>query len=649
MATLTQQAIYAEYLVKHSLDFIGAADENGGILEYNPAALKAFGYTLEELRNLDFHELYSSKEEYERVTKTLKETGQFTGEVINKRKNGEEFVCFLSANMLYDEDGEIVGSMGVSRDISNEKELTRQLKLQNDKNAKLIDELGSLSRIATNVTNGIVLTDPQGRIKWCNDSFSRITGYTDKELIGFKPSELFPVPHFYKETYEQLTKDSPVLDLPVQIPHYHKDGGLYWILVESTPVYDDKGNLTEIIEVCTEITNQKKAELALIESEANFRQMSETIEDVFFLYNASDKLYEYVSPNSLEMMGVTPEFFYSGNAYVSKFVHEEDRHLIRRGRLDLMNGKQYDIEYRIEVDNELKWLNERAYPVKDEDGRIIKGSGVISDITRIKQDRELIDLQNQNIAESITYAQRIQKSTLQDEEDVKLIFENSLLYFVPKGELSGDFYIADYISTNDHEKFPLFVIADCTGHGVPGAILSILCISLMRQTFGDRKINSPAEALDTVRSQLAKLFHSGETLQIMDGMDVGFGVLDKDKKQLHYSGAKINAYIIRNNSWIELKGSKQHIGYNEKPAPFKDIIFDYQSGDQLYLFTDGFVDQFGGVHNKKYMKRRLLDFITSISDHSMTVQREMIELEFLEWKGNEEQTDDICCFGLKLD
>jgi len=78
-------------------------------------------------------------------------------------------------------------------------------------------------------------------------------------------------------------------------------------------------------------------------------------------------------------------------------------------------------------------------------------------------------------------------------------------------------------------------------------------------------------------------------------------------------------------------------------------MFDYQSGDQLYLFTDGFVDQFGGDHNKKYMKRKLLDFITSIADNSMVVQREMIESEFLEWKGSEEQTDDICCFGLKLD
>lgn len=649
MTLINRQAVYAEHLIKNSLDFIGAADENGDIIEYNPAALRAFGYTMEELLELDVRELYASNDDFERVIKALSENGEFKGEIRNRRKNGEEFTCFLSASVLIDDHGQNVGSMGVSRDISHEKELVRQLEFQNEKNTKLIDELGSLSRIATKVSNGIVITDPEGKMKWCNDSFSRITGYSNNELIGHKPSELFRVPHFFKDNFKQLTEDTHGSNASLQVAHYHKSGSLYWILIESTPVYDEEGNLSEIIEICTEITDQKKAEIALVESEANFRQMSETIEDVFFLYNASNKEYEYMSPNSMEMLGVKPEFFYSGKAYLSKFVHEDDRHLIRRGRLDIMNGVPYDVEYRVEVNSEVKWMHERAFPVRDEDGDVIKGSGVVSDITQLKQDRKQIDLQNQDIAESISYAQHIQRSTLQDEEDIKRVFENSFLYFMPKGELSGDFYIMDHIVTDNLEKLPVFIVADCTGHGVPGAILSILCLSLMTQTFGDRKINSPAEALDVVRRQLARLFHSGESLQIKDGMDVGIGVLYEEKKQLVYSGANMNAFIFRNDSWIELKGSKQHVGYSEKTMPFKNVTIDYQSGDQLYLFTDGFVDQFGGEKNKKYMKRRLMDFVASIAHESMEDQRAMINIEFLAWKGAEEQTDDICCFGFKFD
>lgn len=650
MVSINRQAAYAEHLMKNSQDFIGAADENGFIIEYNPAALRAFGYTKEEMEELHVRALYATDDDFKRVVKQLSDKGEFKGEVRNRRKNGEEFICHLTTNIMINEEGHNVGTMSVSRDISHEKELAKQLELQNVKNKKLIDELVSLSRIATKVSNGIVITDPDGRMKWCNDSFSRITGYSNNELIGFKPSELFRVPHFFKDSFEQISNETHGEANTVQVPHYHKDGTLYWILVESTPVHNEEGELTEIIEICTEITGQKKAEMALVESETNFRQMSETIEDVFFLFNVLDKEYEYVSPNSAQIMGLSPDFFYAGKDYLDQFVHKDDRHLIRRGRLDIINGRTYDIEYRIEVEGHIKWLHERAFPFKDESGQIIKASGVVSDITQLKKDQELIDRQNFKIAESISYAQHIQQSTIQDIQDVKLTFEDSFVFFSPKDELSGDFYITGEVVTDSFMKLPVFVVGDCTGHGVPGAILSILCISLMRQTFWDRDINSPAEALGVVRNQLAKLFYSGgESLKIKDGMDVGIGVLYKEKKQLVYSGAMMNAFIYRDKSWIELKGSKQHVGYSEKPMPFKNIVFDYQTGDQLYMFTDGFVDQFGGANNKKYMKRKLMKFVASIAHEPMDDQRKMIEEEFLSWKGNEEQTDDICCFGFKFD
>ncbi len=222
------------------------------------------------------------------------------------------FTCYLSANIILDENGEIVGSMGVSRDISREKKLTEQLEQQNQKNAKLIEELVGLSRIAINVANGIMILDPTGKIKWSNESFTRITGYSQNELIGFKPSDLFRVSHFFRESYDKLVADGPQFDVPIQISYYHKNGDLYWLLVESAPVYDNEGNLFEIIDICTEISNQKRAELALVESESNFRQMYETIEDVFFLFNVIDRQYEYISPNSETIMGVASDYFYNG-------------------------------------------------------------------------------------------------------------------------------------------------------------------------------------------------------------------------------------------------------------------------------------------------------------------------------------------------
>lgn len=631
------------------MDFIGAADENGDIIEYNPAALKAFGYTMDELKRLEVRELYAHDEDYDNVVKALQETGKFAGEVLNKRKNGEEFTCYLSANMVYNDEGKIVGSMGISRDISKEKELAKELEIQNQKNAELLEEQISLSRIATSVANGIVIANPDRSIKWANDSFLRISGYSMSELEGKRAHELFRIPHFYEDNFKKLTEGDPIFDTPFQMPLYHKNGHLYWILMESSGVYDDDGSLIEIIVVCTEITDQKNAEMALVESEANFRQMADTIEDVFFLYSVYDKQYEYMSPYCSEIMGVTADFFYDGKEYINAYVHEKDRHKIRRGRLDLVNGLAYDIEYRIHINGQVRWLHERAYPIRNEEEEIIKGSGIVSDITQLKFNRELIDLQNKNISESISYAKHIQNSTLQDIDDIQRVFPNSFLYFQPKAELSGDFYIVDEIQTNNDDTYQAFIVADCTGHGVPGAILSILCSSLMKQSFTNREIDSPAEALNVIRHQLSRLFDSGDSLKIKDGMDVGFGIINKEKKLIRYSGAHFTAFVLRDNDWIELRGSIQHVGHSDDPKPFENIDFTYESGDQLYLFTDGFVDQFGGGNNKKYMKRKLMDFVKSIGHESMEIQRGLIEIEFLNWKGKEEQTDDICCFGLRLD
>lgn len=651
MSTLSKLTFFAEHLIKESSDFIGITDADGGIIDYNPSALKAFGYSLEELRNLDFRVLYESEEDYNLVVKSLDETGAFSGEVRNRHKNGQVFTCHLSANVLYDEHGVMIGRIGVSRDITEQKKILEELERQNARNQELILELENLSKIATTVMNGIVITDPEGRIKWCNESFVRITGYSMTDMIGFRPSELFRIPHFYQETFDEFIKQGTVNLSTIQVPHYRKNGELYWIVVESTPVMNDKGEITEIIEVCTEITDQKKAEMALVESEQNFRQISETIDDVFFLYNLFDKKYDYVSGNAKSILGVDPEFFYDGGSFITSFVHEEDRHMIRKGLMDLVNGKTVDIEYRIVIDGQEKWMHERAFPIRDEQNNIIKGSGIISDITEVKRAKEVIDAQNQNITESINYAQHIQQSTLQSEEDVSTIFPNSFLYYQPMGKLSGDFYIADSTRSNDGKKFSVFVVADCTGHGIPGAILSILCISLVKQSLRNPDVSSPAEALEYVRTQLAKLFYArdDDQLTIKDGMDIGFGVVDEENHTITYAGANLNVHILRNDEWIELRGIKQHVGYSETQMPFENVDFDYQKGDHLFLFTDGFVDQFGGDQNKKYMKRKLMDFLESIQSEPMHIQRHMLEMEFLSWKGNEEQTDDLCCFGLRLD
>lgn len=644
---VARKKIYTDYLIKNSLECICASDETGFIFEFNPAAEQVFGYSKSEIQLLGAAEMFATQEEFERVVGVLQERGKYFGEVVNKRKNGEIFVSYLSANRIFDDNGKEIGTMGVSRDISKEKELVREVERSQKEKSGLLSEIEELSQIATSITNGIVITDVEGRIKWCNHGFSRMSGYELDELKGHYPSEIIRVPHFYQDDFRKITANGPNFNEAIQVPHYTKEGDLYWILVESTPVYNAEGQLTQIIEVCTEITAQKRAEIALVESEQNFRKISETISDAFYLYNIFEQEYEYMSPKCFEILGVPDNFFYEGKSF-SDVIHPEDKHILKRSFVGLKNKMAFDIEYRILVNGEIRWIHERGYPIEDADGKVIKTSGVCADITDEKYTRELVERQNVDIQESISYARLIQEATLTEVEEMKEVFPESFVLFRPKGELSGDFYMTDLIKTNSGREMKSVIVADCTGHGVPGAILSILCNSLVKQTFTNPQVNTPGQALDTVRSQLIKLFKTKVSDQMRDGMDIGFGLVDEQLRRIYFSGANMSCLVARGNGILEITGDRQHVGYNTDLYPFTDHTFSYEPNDTVYLFTDGFVDQFGGDKNKRYMSRRLYDFIGEVSHLSMKEQEEKFKNEFESWKGLNEQTDDMTFLAVRL-
>ena len=342
------------------------------------------------------------------------------------------------------------------------------------------------------------------------------------------------------------------------------------------------------------------------------------------------------------------EQFYANESFINTMILEEDRYIIRKARLDNLNNKAYNIEYRIVVEGETRWIHERAFPILDKEGVIIKSSGVCSDITAAKRDRELIDLQNRDINESIQYAMLIQEATLPVKADMDKVIQENFVLYRPKGMLSGDFFVFDYIKPESGLLFPAFVVADCTGHGVPGAILSILCSSLIKQSLTNHDVHSPDKALTVVKNELERLFMSHGTTQMKDGMDVAFCVLNPETKILSFAGANLGCYILRDGTWIELKGDKQHVGYSEATADFTLHNHSCQTGDLIYLFTDGFSDQFGGDKNKKYMRRKLLDFLRTVSQEPMNMQQDLLRTEFDNWKGDSEQTDDVCVLGARI-
>ena len=284
--------------------------------------------------------------------------------------------------------------------------------------------------------------------------------------------------------------------------------------------------------------------------------------------------------------------------------------------------------------------------------------------------REMIDERNKDIADSIEYSKRIQRSILIDKDKLKEHAPKSFIFFKPKDIVSGDFYwfthykIKEELVATDGFNYKsgtdVLVIAavDCTGHGVPGAFMSIIGNSLLNQTLNNLTVTSAAGALDFVNKELKKSLNknTNET-PLRDGMDIALCCIDFDGMRLEYAGANNPLYIIRNKEIIEFKADKQPItaAFDSVSKPFTNRTFDLQKGDTIYLFTDGYADQFGGEGiegvksgGKKFMYKRFKELLVSIQDQSMEEQKSVLYHTIEKWRGKLGQVDDILVIGIRV-
>lgn len=255
---------------------------------------------------------------------------------------------------------------------------------------------------------------------------------------------------------------------------------------------------------------------------------------------------------------------------------------------------------------------------------------------------------NKNLVDSINYAKRIHDNIRPSDEIVNAMFDESFVLFKPKDIISGDFYLLDVIKTNSGKNLKAIIIGDCTGHGVPGGILSVLCSNLVRQTFKNREVNTPAEALNVVSKDLTQLLATNDELRLRDGMDVAFCVIDEEERMLYFAGANNSCFIVRDNELIRLRGDRQHVGYTENFKSFTDKSMEIQPGDKLYITTDGYIDQFGGENFKKLMLRTFVKLVLENNERSFSEQSKVLVDVFENWKGEGEQTDDVCVFGAQI-
>jgi serine phosphatase RsbU (regulator of sigma subunit)/Flp pilus assembly protein TadD len=265
---------------------------------------------------------------------------------------------------------------------------------------------------------------------------------------------------------------------------------------------------------------------------------------------------------------------------------------------------------------------------------------------------EKLEEKNKEVLDSITYAKRIQSAILPSEELINECLSNAFIIYAPKDIVAGDFYWLEPVYREGKEPLILFAAADCTGHGVPGALVSVVCHNALNRAVREFGLTDPGKILDQTREIVIAEFQKGtkktgnSSSNIKDGMDIALCAIDGDS--ISYAGANNPLWIVRNNELISFKPDKQPIGNFDQRTPFNTHQFSLLKNDTVYIFTDGYVDQFGGEKGKKFKASNLKELLLSMAGAPMDQQETRIREAFEKWRGNLEQIDDVCLIGVRV-
>ena len=263
----------------------------------------------------------------------------------------------------------------------------------------------------------------------------------------------------------------------------------------------------------------------------------------------------------------------------------------------------------------------------------------------IDMQREELQIKNKDLTDSLTYARRIQIALLPSVTMINKLVPDHFIFYRPKHIVSGDFY---WLSQTGDKLY--MAAADCTGHGVPGALMSMIGLEILQKIINEFKIEHSDKILEELNKELESAFNKEEDGQatIKDGIEMSMCILNTRTREMEYSGAFLPVYIVRDERLIEVKADKINVGQSIEGVVFTRNTLTIEPGDIVYLFSDGYADQFGGAENKKFMYRRLRHLLVTISKFPMEDQRRILEETIVSWMSDTDQIDDMMVMGFKL-
>lgn len=282
--------------------------------------------------------------------------------------------------------------------------------------------------------------------------------------------------------------------------------------------------------------------------------------------------------------------------------------------------------------------------------RVLAEEQLKATLKQVEEKRLIIEEKNKEITDSITYARRIQQAILPPLELIRAHLPQAFVYYQPKDIVAGDFYWSETIG-----DIFLIAAADCTGHGVPGALVSVVCSNALNRSVKEFGLSDPGQILDKTRELVVEHFSKSKE-EIKDGMDISLLAVKRNGAEttLSWAGANNPLWCTQSGSpgmppsLLEVRANKQAIGFVHDPLPFRTHTLSLRPGDAIYLFTDGYADQFGGPAGKKYKYRQLEELLLSLHTHPVDHREYALKTALEAWQGSLEQVDDICVVGIVL-
>jgi PAS domain S-box-containing protein len=464
----------------------------------------------------------------------------------------------------------------------------------------------------------------------------------ESELLLLEQNMLFAEQELENANNKLLLKDLELKNKNIQL--FSVLGGSVLLLILLGFIYynyRDKKRINKILEY----QNQELEKLSIVASETSNAVI------------ITDELgnFMWVNKGYTRMFGFKPDEVTGDNSkcIIGPSNGDAINALIGKARI---NGEPVSYEFEANTkDGNKIWVQTTLTPIKNKNGEVTKLIAIDSDISQIKEaefeilkQSKQLARQNAQIMDSITYAKRIQDAMLPSEDLIRSYFSDCFIYFKPRDIVSGDFY---WFSVQDEKLF--IAAVDCTGHGVPGAFMSLIGNSLLNHIVNERKIHNPAQILKQLNNGVNAAFsQSGQVNEEReDGMDLTLCSFDKNKKELQIACANHTAIIVSNGSIHEVQGDEISIGeaYAKiENLEFKNHTYPFKENSVIYLFSDGYQDQIGGPKNKKFMAGNFISFLTDSQGEAMNMQFDKLNEKFQEWKGNNKQTDDVLVMGLKI-